>query len=195
MGPYHAIMVHFPVALWIVASAIVVFRALSGSPLALAFDRVLMPFLVLGVVTGVIAYTLGQFVWPPDTLQSTPLGRNHMMTATWSLTCWSVVLFLRWRVGERVWDGFPSRLVMLILGALGGLLLAATGTLGGHLHGAPAYLSEIVRMLIGWDVYETHYIPNWALGVLAVVIVAMPLLAIVTSRAYDKRPERKESST
>ena len=192
MGPYHAIMVHFPVALWIVASAIVVFRALSGSALALAFDRVLMPFLVLGVVTGVIAYTLGQFVWPPDTLQSTPLGRNHMMTATWSLTCWSVVLFLRWRAGERVWDGFPNRLVMLILGALGGLLLAATGTLGGHLHGAPAYLSEIVRMLIGWDVYETHYIPNWALGVLAVVIVAMPVLAIVTSRGRAARLQREE---
>jgi uncharacterized membrane protein len=195
MGPYHAIMVHFPVALWIVASAIVVFRALSDSPLALAFDRVLMPFLVLGVVTGVIAYTLGQLVWPPDTLQSTPLGRNHMMTATWSLACWSVVLFLRWRVGERVWDTLPNRLAMLILGALGGLLLATTGTLGGHLHGAPAYLSELVRMLIGWDVYETHYIPNWTLGVLAVVIVAMPVLAVVTSRAYDKRSERKESAT
>jgi hypothetical protein len=180
-------MVHFPVALWIVASAIVIFRALSDSPLALAFDRVLMPFLVLGVATGVVAYTLGQLVWPPDTLQSTPLGRNHMMTATWSLACWSVVLFLRWRVGERVWDGLANRLVMLILGALGGLLLAATGTLGGHLHGAPAYLSEIVRMLISWDVYETHYIPNWALGVLAVVIVAMPVLAIVASRTPNPR--------
>ncbi|MCM2313168.1 MAG: hypothetical protein NDI84_17400 [Steroidobacteraceae bacterium] len=195
MGPYHAIMVHFPVALWIVASAIVIFRALSASPLALAFDRVLMPFLVLGVVTGLIAYTLGQLVWPPDTLQSTPLGRNHMMTATWSLTCWSVVLFLRWRGGERVWDGRANRLVMLILGALGGLLLAATGTLGGHLHGAPAYLSEIVRMLIGWDVYETHYIPNWALGVLAVVIVAMPALAIATSRAHARRQQREGGAT
>jgi hypothetical protein len=50
-------------------------------------------------------------------------------------------------------------------------------------------------MLIGWDVYETHYIPNWTLGVLAVVIVAMPVLAVVTSRAYDKRSERKESAT
>jgi hypothetical protein len=188
-------MVHFPVALWIVASAIVIFRALSASPLALAFDRVLMPFLVLGVATGLIAYTLGQLVWPPDTLQSTPLGRNHMMTATWSLTCWSVVLFLRWRGGERVWDGRANCLVMLILGALGGLLLAATGTLGGHLHGAPAYLSELVRMLIGWDVYETHYIPNWALGVLAVVIVAMPVLAIATSRAYARRQQREGGAT
>jgi uncharacterized membrane protein len=191
MGPYHAIMVHFPVALWFVASGIVIFRALSDSPLAQAFDRVLMTFLVLGVISGLVAYTLGQFVWPPDTLQSTPLGRNHMMTATWSLACWSAVLFLRWRAGERVWDGAVNRLAMLILGVLGALLLAATGTLGGHLHGAPAYLSEIVRM-VGWDVYRTHYVPNWALGVLAVVIVAMPAMAIVTSRRHAVPLQREE---
>jgi uncharacterized membrane protein len=191
MGPYHAIMVHFPVALWFVASGIVIFRALSDSPLAQAFDRVLMTFLVLGVISGLVAYTLGQFVWPPDTLQSTPLGRNHMMTATWSLACWSAVLFLRWRAGERVWDGAVNRLAMLILGVLGALLLAATGTLGGHLHGAPAYLSEIVRM-VGWDVYQTHYVPNWALGVLAVVIVAMPAMAIVTSRRHAVPLQREE---
>jgi hypothetical protein len=65
---------------------------------------------------------------------------------------------------------------MVILGALGAGLLAITGTLGGHLHGAPAYLSEILRML-GWDVYTTFYVPNWVLGVLAIVIIAMPVMA------------------
>ena len=65
MGPYHAIMVHFPVAMWIVASGIIVFRALSDGPLARALDRVLMTFLVIGVATGVVAYTLGQLVMPP----------------------------------------------------------------------------------------------------------------------------------
>ena len=190
MGPYHAIMVHFPVALWFVASGIVIFRALSDSELARAFDRVLMTFLVLGALSGLVAYTLGQFVWPPDTLQSTPLGRNHMMTATWSLACWSAVLFVRWRGGERVWDGAVNRLAMLIMGALGALLLAATGTLGGHLHGAPAYLSEIVR-IFGWDVYKTHYVPTWVLCVLALVIVAMPALAIVTERRYRSRRGRQ----
>jgi hypothetical protein len=194
MGPYHAIMVHFPVALWFVASGIVIFRALSDSELARAFDRVLMTFLVLGALSGLVAYTLGQFVWPPDTLQSTPLGRNHMMTATWSLACWSAVLYVRWRAGERVWDGAVNRLAMLVIGMLGALLLAATGTLGGHLHGAPAYLSEIVRMLIRWDVYQTHYIPNWALGVIAVVIVAMPAMAIVASRGHEARMRREGSA-
>jgi hypothetical protein len=117
-----------------------------------------------------------------------------MMTATWSLACWSAVLFVRWRGGERVWDGAVNRLAMLIMGVLGALLLAATGTLGGHLHGAPAYLSEIVRMAIGWDVYQTHYVPNWALGVLAVLIMAMPTVAIVASRGHEARMRREESA-
>ncbi len=190
MGPYHAIMVHFPVALWTVASAIVIFRALSDGELARAFDRVLIPLLVLGVVTGLGAYVLGQLVWPPETLQSTPLGRNHMMAATWSLSCWAVVLYLRWRAGEAVWASRASRAAMLALGLLGATLLAATGTLGGHLHGAPAYLSEIVRLL-GWDVYKTHYIPTWVLCVLALVILAMPALAIATARS-DARRRRGE---
>ena len=191
MGPYHAIMVHFPVAMWIVASGIIVFRALSDGPLARALDRVLMTFLVIGVATGVVAYTLGQLVMPPDTLQATPLGRNHMMAATWSLFYWAAVLFLRWRAGERVWEGTIIRLIMFLLGSLGGGLLAITGTLGGHLHGAPAYLSEILRML-GWDVYETSFVPTWMLVVLAVVIVAMPVLATIASPGRALRAQRKD---
>lgn len=186
MGPYHAIMVHFPVALWTVASGIIIFRALSEGALARAFDRVLVPILVIGVGTGLAAYTLGQLVWPPDTLQSTPLGRNHMLAATWSLFYWAAVLFLRWRIGERAWEGIVNRLIMVGLGALGAGLLTITGTLGGHLHGAPAYLSEILRML-GLDVYQTFYVPTWVLGVLAIVMVAMPALTIAATRGRASR--------
>jgi hypothetical protein len=193
MGPYHAIAVHFPVALWTVASGIIIFRALSDGAMARAFDRVLVPLLLLGVVTGLMAYTLGQLVWPPDTLQSTPLGRNHMLAATWSLFYWAAVLFLRWRIGERAWEGAVNRLIMLCLGALGAGLLTITGTLGGHLHGAPAYLSEILRML-GFDVYHTFYVPSWVLAVLAIAIVAMPLLAIAATRGRAGRLQRGEAS-
>jgi hypothetical protein len=193
MGPYHAIMVHFPVALWTVASGIIVFRALSDGVLARAFDRVLVPLLALGVATGLVAYTLGQLVWPPDTLQSTPLGRNHMLAATWSLFYWAAVLFLRWRIGERAWEGGVNRLIMVCLGALGAGLLTITGTLGGHLHGAPAYLSEILRML-GFDVYHTFYVPTWVLAVLALVIVAMPVLAVAATGGRTSRPQRAGAS-
>lgn len=191
MGPYHAIMVHFPVGFLTVAAGSVIFRALSDSALARAFDRVLVATLLIGVATGLMAYTLGQFVWPPATLQATPLGRNHMMGATWLLSSWSAVLFLRWRRGERVWEGRVNRAAMLSLGGLGVLQLAVTGTIGGHLHGAPAYVGEILRML-GLDLYQTGFVPDWVLAVLAVTIVAMPALAIASTRSRGvarRRPE------
>jgi hypothetical protein len=192
MGPYHAIMVHFPVALWTVASGIILFRALSDGPLARAFDRVLVSLLVLGVVTGFASYSLGLLVWPPETLQTTPLGRNHMIAASWSLCSWAALLFLRWRAGGQVWQGIVNRLIMVGLGILGASQLAATGTLGGHLHGAPAYLSELLRPF-GWDVYQTFYLPTWVLGMLAVVIVAMPALAILASRGRLARSPDEEA--
>ena len=181
MGPYHAIMVHFPVAFWIVGSGIVIYRACSDAALARALDRVLPVLLVIGVLTGVVSYALGQFVWSPSAVQKTPLGRNHMIGATWTLTCWSAVLYLRWSVGEPVWNSPLRRGVMGTLGVVGGVLLAVTGTLGGHLHGAPAHLSDLLR-LIGFDVYTTFYVPTWALVVAVAAIVAMPVLAIVATR-------------
>lgn len=194
MGPYHAIMVHFPVALWTAAAGIIIFRALSAGPLACAFDRVLVPLLLIGVVSGVIAYLLGLFVWPFETLQATPLGRNHMLSASWSLCYWTAVLFLRSWCGERAWEDLIGRTVMVVLGALGAGLLTVTGTLGGHLHGAPAYLSEILRAL-GFEVYQTFYVPTWVLGVLGVLIVAMPALAYATSRFRATHPQRREAVT
>jgi len=194
MGPYHAIMVHFPVAFWTVAAGAIVLRSLTDRPLARAFDRVLVACLVVGESTGLVAYVLGQLVWPPDTLQATPLGRNHMLAATWSLVYFGAVLFLRWRAGERVWDGPVNRLVMLLLGSLGAVLLAITGTLGGHLHGAPARLSELLKM-IGLNVYQTFYLPNWMLGVVAMAIVALLALGMTGARRPAVSIQQQEGST
>lgn len=190
MGPYHAIMVHFPVALWTVAAGIVVFRACSDNAAARAFDRVLVPLLVVGVATGVTAYVLGWLVWPSDALQATPLGRNHIVGATWSLFFWTAALVFRWHSGEQCWAGRLTRSIMLGLGLFGAGLLALTGTLGGHLHGAPAKLSDLLR-LVGLDVYQTFYVPNWVLVVLGVIILAMPAVALAATklRATSKQRE------
>jgi hypothetical protein len=190
MGPYHAMMAHFPVALWITASVIIIARALWDSELARAMDRVLVPLLALGLVTGAMTFVLGWMVWPADTLQTTPLGRNHMMAAAWSMVYWAAVMALRGWVGEKCWIGLSNRLIMLGLGALGGGLLAITGTIGGHLHGAPSFLTDVLRE-IGWEVYATFYLPNWVLLVLAVVIVVMPIVAIVALRPRSAELQRE----
>ncbi|HET9694302.1 MAG TPA: DUF2231 domain-containing protein [Steroidobacteraceae bacterium] len=181
MGPYHAIMVHFPVAFWIVSCGIVIYRACSDATLARALDRVLPVLLVIGLLTGVVAYVMGQFVWSPAAVQKTPLGRNHMIGATWTLSSWAAVLYLRWRAGEFVWCSPVHRVVMATLGIVGGVQLAVTGTLGGHLHGAPAQLSDLLRV-IGFDVYTTLYLPTWALIVVLGATVAMPVLAVLATR-------------
>jgi hypothetical protein len=182
MGPYHAMMAHFPVALWITASIILIARALWDNELARTLDRALVPLLMLGLVTGAITFVLGLMVWPADTLQTTPLGRNHMMAAAWSMGYWAAVMVLRWWAGEKCWISLTNRLIMLGLGALGGGLLAITGTIGGHLHGAPSFLTDVLRQ-VGWEVYATFYLPNWVLLVLAVVIIVMPIVSIVSSRS------------
>jgi hypothetical protein len=42
-------------------------------------------------------------------------------------------------------------------------------------------------------VYQTFYLPTWVLVVLAVVIVAMPALAIVITRGHATRLQRQEA--
>ena len=134
MAAYHVVLVHFPIALWMTATLAVLLRAVSDGPLARAVDRALVPLLSLGLLSGIAAYVVGLMVWPWDTLSSTPMGRNHMLLATWTTAYWALLLVTRWLQGEAVWHGV-TRWVMAGLALLGSALLGITGTLGGHLVG------------------------------------------------------------
>ena len=176
MAPYHHLMVHFPIALWTVAALVILWRAFSDGALAQAAGRVLTPLLALSVVTGLVAYVIGLMVFPYETITASPLGRNKLIAATWTLAYWTLIAVTVWRLGEAVWEG-ARRWVMLGLGALGGILLAVTGALGGHLSGSPSAMSQLFRLL-GWEVYTTFYVPTFMLALLVVgagVLAAMGL--------------------
>lgn len=181
MAPYHVMLVHFPIALWTTAALIILLRAFSDGTLARAADGALTFLLFLGAVTGILAFGAGLLVWPTEAAASSPLARNHMLLAGWSLAYWIVLWLLRWRGGERVWLGL-WRWVMLGLAALGVGLQTITGTLGGYLVGNPSVVSEIVRRL-GWEVFTTFYLPNWVLALLVLAAVAMVGLGLAGSRA------------
>ena len=181
MGPYHTMLVHFPIALWTTAALIILIRALSDGRLARAVDCALTPLLLLGAVTGVLAFGVGLTVWPTEASTSSPLARNHMLLAGWSLAYWIVLWVTRWRGGERVWQGY-WRWVMLGLAVLGVGLQTITGALGGHLVGNPSAVSQFLR-LAGWEVYTTFYVPNWVLGVIVVVAVVLVFVGIAGKRA------------
>ena len=174
MAAYHVVLVHFPIALWMTATLAILIRAFSDGPLAKAIDRALVPLLALGLITGVAAYVVGVMVWPWEALSSTPLGRNHMLLATWTVAYWTLLLVTRWLQGEAIWEGV-TRWIMAGLAILGSVLLGITGTLGGHLIGVYTEVVDVLRFF-GWEVYTTFYAPN--LTLVAIVVGAVLLAAI-----------------
>lgn len=174
MAAYHTVLVHFPIALFMTATLAILLRAVSDGPLAVAVDRALVPLMAVGLASGAIAYGIGLLVWPWEAISSTPLGRNHMLLATWTLAYWALMLALRWTQGESIWNG-ASRWIMAGLSILGSVLLGITGTLGGHLVGIYTQVSEALRLL-GWEVYTTYYVPNLTL---AAIVVATGVLAAI----------------
>jgi len=174
MAAYHVVLVHFPIALWMTATLAILWRAISDGPLAKAIDRALVPLMAVGLIAGIAAYVVGLSVWPWEAISSSPLGRNHLLLATWTTGYWVLLLATRWIQGEAVWDGV-MRWVMAGLAILGSALLGITGTLGGHLVGIYTEVSDVLR-LFGWEVYTTYYVPN--LTLVALVIAAAVMAAI-----------------
>lgn len=180
MSAYHVMLVHFPIALWTTAFLIILARALSDAPPVRAAEGALTPLLAFGALTGAAAFAAGLLVWPFEAVASSPLARNHLLIAGWSLAYWTLLWLVRWRAGERVWEGL-SRWVMLGLAALGVGLQTVAGTLGGYLAGNPSMVSEIVRRL-GWEVFTTFYLPDWMLVVLLLASAAMIALGMLGAK-------------
>lgn len=180
MEVYHMLLVFFPIALLNTAFLFVVIRALSDGSLAMTLEKSIVPLIFLGLLTGAAAYVLGLLAWPFSALTATPLGRNHLILATWTMAYWTVLLVFAWRLGEDLWRG-AIRWVMLGLTALGAALLLITGTLGGSVAHNPSGISDVVRFL-GWDTYTTFYVPNFILLLLIAASVALLALAV-----WDRR--------
>lgn len=186
MEAYHAMLVHFPLALWTTAALVILIRALSAGSFAQACDRVLTPLLLLGVLTGVVAYLVGFMVRPFDAITHSPIGRNHMLVASWTLAYWVLVLVTRWRFRERAWLGI-GRWIMLGLAALGVGLLTITGNIGGLLTetGKATTVTELLRIL-GWEVYTTFYVMDSVLVLIVVVAIAMIAIGLAGKRQTAK---------
>ncbi|MGF1611975.1 MAG: DUF2231 domain-containing protein [Kiloniellales bacterium] len=181
MAAYHVVLVHFPIALWMTATLAILWRAVSDGPLAKAIDRALVPLLAVGLVAGLAAYVVGLLVWPWEALSSTPLGRNHMLLATWTVAYWALLLATRWLQNEAVWHGV-MRWIMAGLAILGSVLLGITGTLGGHLVGIYTDVADALRFL-GWEVYTTFYLPTLTVVVIGVVTLLLIGLGLWGGRA------------
>lgn len=178
MAPIHHMMAHFPIALLFAAFLIILIRAFFDTPVIRRIEGALPLLLILGVAGGMAAFVSGLLIWPSEAITSSPMGRNKLLIAAWMLAAWTIVALLRLRGGSAIWEQ-PNRWPLVIMSVFGGALLATTGTLGGYLLGSPSRFSDGLRAL-GWNVYNTYFAPNWALG--AAVILALLIFAIGFSR-------------
>nr|WP_306264825.1 hypothetical protein [Pararhizobium sp. IMCC3301] len=174
---YHILVAHFPVGLWMTAYLFILIRSFSDSEFAVRLQKAIWPVAALGTLAGFVTYSLGLTIYPWSAITESPLGRNHIMLATWTLSYWTVMSVLGYRFRRNLFDG-GQRWVTFTLATIGALVITITGTLGGSLTGTPSLVTKSLSY-IGWNVYMTFYLPTWMLlvyGLGAVLLIAIGIV-------------------
>ena len=171
---YHILVAHFPVGLWVTAYLFILIRSLSDAEIAVRLQKAIWPVAALGTLAGFVTYGLGLTIYPWSAITESPLGRNHIMLATWTLSYWTVMSVLGYRFRRHLFVG-AQRWITFTLATIGAIVITITGTLGGSLTGTPSLVTKSLGW-IGWNVYMTFYLPTWMLAVY--VAGALLLIAI-----------------
>ncbi|HSP57549.1 MAG TPA: hypothetical protein VLO12_04555 [Halomonas sp.] len=180
MTGMHHMLVHFPLGFWALATLMILVGALLPGRMAELSRAALLPVLVLSLLGALAAIVTGFLIWPLEANLASPLARNHILMALWSLGIFAMLTVLVWRAGSAAFDG-ARRWVLVILALIGGLFFAAAGTLGGHLVGAPTLFSDVLG-LMGWEVYTTFYSPLWVIAMMVIIGIALGALGIMSQR-------------
>lgn len=174
MTGLHHMLVHFPLGLWALATLMIIIGALFSGRLAELSRAALLPVLIFSLLGAMVSIGTGISIWPIEGSLSSPLTRNHILMALWSLGVFCMLTVLVWRAGESAFEG-ARRWALLILALTGGLLFATAGTLGGYLIGAPTQFSLLLGAL-GWNLHYTFYSPSWVLAVMVIIGLACAIL-------------------
>lgn len=174
---YHILVAHFPVALWVTAYLFILIRSFSDSEFAVRLQMAIWPVAALGTLAGIVTFSLGLTIYPLSAITESPLGRNHILLATWTLSYWTVMSVVSYSFQRHLFDG-AQRWVTLALATIGAMVITITGTLGGSLTGTPSLVTKSLGW-IGWNVYMTFFLPDWMLAVYfagALLLVAIGIV-------------------
>ena len=181
MAVYHILVVHFPIALWMTAYLFIFLRTFSDAEIIVRLEKSIWPLILLGSLAGVVAFVLGLQIYPWSAITQSPLGRNHIMLATWTLSYWTVMGILGFRLRRHLFVT-GQRWITFVLASIGALVVTITGTLGGSLTGTPSFVTKSLGA-IGWNVYTTFYLPDWMLIMFAAGIALLIALGYIGRKA------------
>jgi predicted membrane protein DUF2231 len=177
MAVYHILLVHFPIALWMIAYLFIFLRTFSDAEVITYMAKLIWPLILFGSLIGAVGYIIGLQIYPWSAITQSPLGRNHIMLATWTLSYWTVMGVLGFRLRRRLFE-HGQRWITFILASIGALVVTITGTLGGSLAGTPSLVTKSLS-LVGWNVYTTFYLPSWMLAVFVGGAILLVLLGFI----------------
>jgi hypothetical protein len=180
MAATHHMLIHFPLAFWALATLMILYGAVMTGRLAELSRAALLPVLVLSLLGALAGIVSGFLIWPLEANFTSPLARNHILMAFWSLGIFTMLTVLVWRAGEAAFDG-ARRWVLVILALIGGLFFATAGTLGGHLLGSSTAFSLLIALL-GWEVYTSFYSPTWVIAAMVAIGLACAVLGLLHKR-------------
>lgn len=181
MTGIHHMLVHFPLGFWALATLMILMGSFFNGRLADISREALLPVLVLSLLAAAITVASGFLVRPLEAALASPLTRNHILTALWSLGIFTMLTVLVWRTGSAAFEG-ARRWVLVVLALTGMSIFATTGTIGGHLVGATTQFSEVLKLL-GWDVYNTFYVPTWAVGTIVLIGLVCAAAGLISQRS------------
>jgi hypothetical protein len=172
MTAIHHMLIPLPLGIWILTAILMVLAA-RGKPDWVS--RALQPLLLFGLISGGAATLTGFLAWDFQALLSSPLSRNKIVLAVWSLTWWGMLWALHYAHGSKLYQ--PGRAsVMVVLSIIGLGLAALTGFLGGQLAGVTTQLTDLVRVF-GFEIYTTIRLPVWTLVILFGIVIWWFILA------------------
>ncbi|MCF6326822.1 MAG: hypothetical protein L3J21_05970 [Devosiaceae bacterium] len=180
MAVYHILVSHFPIALWLTAYLFIALRTFSDAQIIVSLEKSIWPLILLGSLAGAIAYIIGLQIYPWSAITQSPLGRNHIMLATWTLSYWTVMGILGFKLRRHLFEG-AQKWIAFTLGSIGALVVVITGTLGGSLTGTPSLVTKSLSY-VGWNVYTTFYIPTWMLAVFVLGAIVLVVLGFAGRR-------------
>jgi len=100
MNGIHAMLSHFPLGFWALATLMILVSAFLSGRLAEISRAALLPVLILSLLGGLAATIVGLLVWPMEANLASPLTRNHMLMSFWSLGIFAMITVLAWKAGD-----------------------------------------------------------------------------------------------
>ncbi len=144
----------------------------------------------LGTVVSLAGMGTGFAIHSLESSLNSPVIRNKISAGLLLIVTYGLFLFLRHRLGAKVWNNDLMAAFMAFLSVAGMHWNIVVNSIGGDVAGVPSGYESIVAAS-GVDTRFTYYLPTWAL--LGIVVIAVAMLALAFTDRGSKESADEES--